>query len=350
MVKISGMPLPFEPPLAPMLAKLEREIPRGEGWLYEPKWDGFRAIVFRDGERLHLASRDQRPLERYFPDLPPVLRAALPPACVVDGEVIIAGPKGLDFDALLLRIHPAASRITRLAGETPASFVAFDLLAQGEEDLRSAPLQLRRTRLEEILRSALPAARGLLAAAAGRSQVILTPQTANPDEALSWFQEFEGIGLDGLVAKRADQRYVPGERVMVKVKHQRTADCVVGGYRQAKSGHGVGSLLLGLYDDQGVLQYVGHTSSFSDAQRRTIREELRPLEGGQSFGLGRTPGGPSRWTGGRETEWVSLEPRLVCEVAFDHLQGDRFRHAATFLRWRPDKSPQECTFEQLRPK
>ncbi|MGQ0668540.1 MAG: ATP-dependent DNA ligase [Actinomycetota bacterium] len=338
------MTLPFGPPVPPMLAKLEREIPRGDGWLYEPKWDGFRAIVFRDGDRVHIQSRDSRPLERYFPELAPALRDALPAGCVVDGEVIVAGPEGLDFDSLQLRIHPAESRVRKLSAEIPASFVAFDLLAEGGEDLRSRPLAERRTRLVEAL--GLKATERL---PSGRTTVLLTPQTDDADEAEGWFERLERIGLDGVIAKRADQPYIPGQRVMVKVKHRRTAECVVGGYRLAKSGDGVGSLLLGLYDDGGVLHYVGHTSAFNTRERRAVLEELRPLEGGESFGPGRTPGGPSRWTGGRDPAYVSIEPRLVCEVTYDHLQGERFRHATGFVRWRPDRRPRDCTFDQLGP-
>jgi ATP-dependent DNA ligase len=329
------MGYPISPPIEPMLAKLQDEIPRGEGWLYEPKWDGFRAIVFRDGDRTHIGSRKTQPLERYFPELIPILERAAPPRSVLDGEIVIASSHGLDFDALLQRIHPAASRVNLLATRTPASFIAFDLLASGRQDLRNRPLSDRRQRLVASVRIS--------------DQFLLTPQTSDPDLAMEWFERFEGAGLDGIVAKRGDLKYVPGERVMVKVKHERTADCVVGGYRLSKTGEGVGSLLLGLYDDQGVLHHVGHTSSFSLKERKEVLARIRPLEGGRSFAHGRTPGAPSRWTGDRDLSWVALRPRLVCEVAFDHLQGDRFRHGATFLRWRPDKKPKDCTYEQLVP-
>lgn len=336
------MTLPFEPPVAPMLAKLEREIPRGDGWSYEPKWDGFRAIVFREGSDVRVQSRDGRALERFFPELVLALQEAFPPGCVVDGEIILAGPGGLDFDALQLRLHPAESRIRKLAAEIPASFVAFDLLAEGGKDLRSRPLAERRSRLAAIVEreasEQLPV---------GVTEVLLTPQTGDPEEAAGWFDGLERIGFDGIVAKRTDQRYAPGERVMVKVKHRRTADCVVGGYRLSKSGDGIGSLLLGLYDTGGVLHYVGHTSAFRAKERRELLERLRPLEGGESFGWGRAPGGPSRWSGGRDLSFVPLEPRLVCEITYDHLQGDRFRHAAGFARWRSDRDPRDCTFEQL---
>ena len=340
------MRLPLSPPTPPMLAKLEREIPRGDGWRYEPKWDGFRSIVYRDGDELFIESRDGRPLARYFPELVPVLSAALPDRCVVDGEIVVAVESGLDFDLLQMRLHPAASRVQKLAGETPSSFVAFDLLAEGEQDLTKEPLDSRRGRLEDALRGEAPDAAGRLQPLT--SQVLLTPQTADPQEAERWFFELERLGLDGIIAKRAESPYTPGKRTMVKVKHRRTADCVVGGYRLAKSGDGVGSLLLGLFDGGGTLHFVGHTASFTAAQRRSLLSMLRPLEGEGGFGLGRAPGGPSRWTG-REAAWVPLSPTLVCEVSFDHLQGDRFRHAATFLRWRDDKPPAECRFDQLEP-
>jgi len=329
------MSLPVEPPIEPMLASLADQIPAGPGWLYEPKWDGFRAIAFRDEDRVHLASRNGQALERYFPELLTVLREALPTRCVVDGEIVIVADQGLDFEALLLRIHPAASRIRLLSAKSPSSYVAFDLLASGDEDLRSLPFAQRRQKLERVVRFG--------------PRLLLAPQTADVALAKKWFDSFEGAGLDGIVAKQADLPYAAGKRVMVKVKHQRTADCVVGGYRVSKKGDSVGSLLLGLYDDSGTLHYVGHTSSFSAEQRREILEKLKPLEGKDSFGTGRTPGGPSRWNQGRDTAWISVAPKLVCEVAFDHLQGIRFRHATRFLRWRPDKPTRQCTYEQLRP-
>jgi ATP-dependent DNA ligase len=331
---------PVKPPIAPMLSRVAEEIPRGEGWFYEPKWDGFRALVFRDEDDIKIASRDTRDLVRYFPELIPLLQGCLPPSCVVDGEIVIAGSEGLDFGALLMRIHPAASRVAKLAEEIPASFVVFDLLALGSDDLRTTPFEERRKKLEANFTVQTPSKEP-------GSQVFLTPQTTDPDEAKVWFKGFEDLGLDGIVAKRADLHYVAGERVMVKIKHLRTAECVVGGYRLSKGGDGVGSLLLGLYDEDGTLHYIGHTSSFKAKERRELLEELKPLEGGSSFGSGRTPGGPSRWSAGKETEWVSLEPVLVCEVSYDHLQGSRFRHAARLLRWRQDKAPEECTFEQL---
>lgn len=327
------MAFAIEPPIDPMLARLQDEIP--DGLAYEPKWDGFRTLVFRDGERIHLQSRNGQPMERYFPELLAPLRDALPDGSVLDGELVVAGPSALDFDALLLRIHPAASRIAKLAQETPASFVAFDLLALEGRDLRRLPFHERRALLESRLRTG--------------PRVMITPQTHDRRVAERWFTRFEGAGLDGVVAKDDALPYVAGERVMVKVKHERTADCVVGGYRLSSKGDGVGSLLLGLYDAEGVLHYVGHTSAFPAKERKALLERLRPLEGPGSFGAGRSPGGPSRWARGKEQAWNPLRPELVCEVRFDHLQGDRFRHAAGFLRWRPDKAPQACTFEQLEP-
>jgi ATP-dependent DNA ligase len=334
------MLLPFDPPVEPMLAKLTPAIPRGDGWLYEPKWDGFRALVFFDGDEIYLQSRDLRPFSRYFPELADALARTLPRPLVLDGEIVIAGGGALDFDALLMRIHPAESRVRKLAAETPSSFVAFDLLADGADDLRATPFAERRRRLE--------------AALANRPDdgPFLTPATDDYDTAQRWFQEFEGAGLDGVIAKRGADPYQPGVRSMVKVKHLRTADCVVGGLRWAKGadGRAVGSLLLGLYDADGVLHHVGHTSSFKAPERVALAERLLSLadeDTAEGFGGGRTPGSPSRWTGGKDLSWVRLRPELVCEVTFDHLQGDRFRHAATFVRWRPDKPPLECTYDQL---
>jgi ATP-dependent DNA ligase len=344
--------LPVQPPVEPMLAQLTREMPSGGGWLYEPKWDGFRALVFWDGEQLVIQSRDLRPLGRYFPELESGLRSNLQPGMVVDGEVVIAGANGLDFDALLQRIHPAASRIKLLARETPASFVAFDFLAERFEDLQSTAQAQRRARLEHALEEVRP-------------PVYVTPATTERDLANQWFERFEGAGLDGVVAKRLDGVYDPGKRSMLKIKHQRTADCVVGGFRwnRGQEGQSVGSLLLGLYDDAGVMHHVGFTSSFKASEKRELVSFLEPyrdLRERPSFGAGRGPGGPSRWNQGRanELDWQPLRPELVCEVAFDHWQGDiphggnpewggRFRHGTTFMRWRSDKPPAQCTFEQL---
>lgn len=325
----------IKPPVAPMLSKAAAEIPRGEGWLYEPKWDGFRAIVFRDGSNIRIDSRNARPLLRYFPELADPLTESLPDPAVADGEIVIAGKKGLEFDSLQLRLHPAASRVTMLAKQIPATFVAFDLLHDGTTDLRGEPLTQRRAALLRSVRVG--------------ERVLVTPQTADPEEAQEWFAQFEGAGLDGVIAKRFDLKYVPGERVMVKIKHERTADVVIGGYRIGKDGKTLGSLLLGLYDKHGVLHHVGFTSGLNAKQRREILEMLQPLRGGGSFGDGRTPGEPSRWSQGRDTEWVALRPELVAEVSFDKLEGDRFRHGARLLRWRPDKDPKECTYDQLEP-
>jgi len=346
------MAFPIEPPVAPMLAKPTPAIPDGDGWRYEPKWDGFRAIAFRDGDELYLQSRDLKPLNRYFPELEAPLRAISERRYVIDGEVVIAGSAGLDFEALLLRIHPAASRVAMLAEQSPASFVAFDCLADGDDDLRERPLSERRTRLERLLADA-PAS------------VLLTPATDDPAIAQRWFEVFEGAGLDGVIAKRADLHYLPGKREMSKIKHLRSADCVVAGFRWHKNGPGtlVGSLLLGLFNDQGQLQHVGVTASFTVDKRRELVDVLAPyrsdaLEGhpwgewanwqAEAEDAGRRlPGATSRWNRGKDLSWVALRPELVCEVAYDHLQGDRFRHGTTFMRWRPDRSPSDCRYDQL---
>ena len=345
------MPLPFEPPIAPMLAKLQPEIPTGEGWRYEPKWDGFRAIVFRDGATVHLVSRDERPFERYFPELIPAFKEFLPKTCIVDGEIVIPGEDKLAFDAMLLRIHPAASRVKMLSETTPASFVAFDLLAHGTKDLRSTPLAKRRSLLEKALGDhSIPGdatKKQVMAALRPAPRITLTPHTTDPKLAQRWFEVFEGAGLDGVIAKKDDLTYRPGDRAMVKIKHKRTADCVVGGYRLSKSGDGIGSLLLGLYDDTGSLHYIGHTSAFKADERKRLLKDFKKLEGGSSFGGGRVPGGPSRWTGGRDVSWVPIEPVLVIEVSYDYLQGNRFRHAAGFVRWRDDKKPRDCKLDQV---
>ncbi len=331
------------PPVAPMLARLARTLPLGDQMLYEPKWDGFRCIVFCDGDQVELGSRNEKPLTRYFPEVVDAVRAELPDRCVVDGEIVITGPRGLDFDALLQRIHPADSRVRRLASETPASLVAFDLLALADADLRSQPLSLRRDELERALTGVGPS-------------VHLTPATRDAAVAIDWFDRFEGAGLDGVVAKPMDLEYRPGQRAMVKVKHERTADCVVAGFRWHKSGGVVGSLLLGLYDDGGTLHHTGVTASFTMARRRQLVEELAPYREGadeghpwhwQHEGGGRRPGTASRWNAGRNLDFEALRPKLVCEVAYDHLQGDRFRHATTFRRWRPDREPSSCTYAQL---
>ncbi|HYI12203.1 MAG TPA: ATP-dependent DNA ligase [Thermoanaerobaculia bacterium] len=346
------MTLPFSSPLAPMLSSSADALPEDEGWLFEPKWDGFRTLVFRDGEEIVLQSRDEKPMNRYFPELAGPLAASLPERCVLDGEIVIAGERGLDFEALLLRIHPAASRVKLLAEQSPASFVAWDLLALGDEDLREVPLGERRERLEQVLADAPP-------------PVHLSPATRDRTQAEDWFQRFEGAGLDGVMAKRLDAPYRAGERTMIKVKHKRTADCVVAGFRWHKNGEGtmVGSLLLGLYDDAGTLHHVGVTAAFTTAKRKQLVEELAPLrenaleghpwrdwaeaqqeanEKGQ-----RLPGATSRWNRGKDLSWQPLRPERVCEVSFDHMQGTRFRHAAQFVRWRFDKRPEDCRYDQL---
>jgi ATP-dependent DNA ligase len=337
-------------PVRPMLAKSEEELPVGDGWRYEPKWDGFRAIVTRDADDVRIDSRGDRPLGRYFPELVELLGSQTPETYVMDGEILMVVDGAMDFETLQLRLHPAASRVNKLAGEIPATFVAFDILERGGRDLRRLTTDERRAELESLIQDlggelAPDSPAGLHPGPA----LILTPQTDEPDIARRWFEDVEGVGQDGIVAKRADQHYVEGERVMVKVKHHRTADCVVGGYRLERKGDGVGSLLLGLYDEEGTLQYVGHTSAFRAKERRELRETLEPLVGGSSFGEGRSPGGPSRWSGGRDTEWVALEPKLVCEVRYERLQGGRFRHSASIVRWRPDRNPKSCTFDQLEP-
>lgn len=346
------MRLPFAPPLAPMLSAAADALPTGDGWQFEPKWDGFRTLVFRDGDEILLQSRDEKPMNRYFPELIAPLLATLPERCVVDGEIVIVGAHGLDFEALLLRIHPAASRVKLLAEQTPASFVAWDLLALGDKDLREMLLEERRERLEQVLAGAAP-------------PIHLSPATLDRALAEDWFRRFEGAGLDGVMAKRLDAPYRAGERTMIKVKHSRTADCVVAGFRWHKNGAGtmVGSLLLGLYDDKGTLHHVGVTAAFTNAMRRQLVAELAPrrqnaLEGHpwrdwaeaqeEANAKGqRLPGATSRWNRGKDLSWVALRPERVVEVAYDHMQGTRFRHAAHFVRWRPDKRPQDCRYDQL---
>jgi ATP-dependent DNA ligase len=335
------------PPIEPMLAKLVQSIPDGDGFLFEPKWDGFRAIVFRGTDDVYIQSRDLRPLDRYFPELHDALIAQLPANCVLDGEIVITTPHGLDFDALQLRLHPAASRVAKLAAASPSSFVAFDALAADGASLLGRPQAERRKALERLLATVSP-------------PVYLTPMTRDRALAAEWLQRFEGAGLDGVIAKPEKQLYMPGKRAMFKIKHARTADCVVAGFRWHKSGRdAVGSLLLGLYDDNGRLHHVGVTSSFTMAARKSLVKELEPLrkdalashpwrewaeagENGQ-----RMPGGHSRWSAGKDLSWEPLRIERVCEVKYDHLQGDRFRHAATFLRWRHDKRTAECRYDQL---
>lgn len=346
------MPLPLMPPVSPMLAKLSEQVPAGVGWSYEPKWDGFRGIVFKDGSNIQIMSRDKRTLERYFPELDDVLVGSLPERCVVDGEIVTPGKDGLDFDALLQRIHPAESRINMLAEKTPASFVVFDLLALDDEVLMGSPLASRRDRLVDALgsperRSTDATIKEVATTGKNHRRFLIGPWTQETSEAEGWLDKYERIGLDGIVAKQLDSTYEPNKRGWMKIKQKRTCDCVVGGYRLNKTGDGIGSLLLGLYDGEKNLHYVGHTSSFKAQERRDLLERFSKLHGEGGFGGGRTPGGPSRWTGGRDTSWVSLKPRIVCEVGFDRLLGGRFRHAVTFLNWRPDRKPSSCTFDQL---
>jgi len=328
-----------------MLAKLSRELPRGQGLFYEPKWDGFRCIVFRDGDDVELGSRNEKPLTRYFPELVDALRRELPERCVLDGEIVIAGPDGLEFDALSQRIHPAEKRIRLLAESTPASFVAFDLLAEGDRSFMDVPYADRRAALAKVLDHVRP-------------PIHLTPVTADPTVAADWFSRFEGAGLDGVVVKDGALTYLPDKRAMLKVKHQRTADCVVAGFRTHKDGAGVGSLLLGLFDSSGTLHHVGVASGFSVARRGELVAELERYRenaekdhpwGGwaDAQAAGRAPGGGNRWNAGKDMTWSPLRPEAVCEVSYDHLQQDRFRHATSFVRWRPDRDAASCTYGQL---
>ena len=335
-----------------MLAKPQPSLPDGSGWAYEPKWDGFRALVFRDGDELLVQSRDLRPLDRYFPELEAPLRAALPERAIVDGEIVIAGPRGLDFDSLLLRIHPAESRVRLLAAGTPASYVAWDLLAIGDEDLRERPYGERRGRLTARVQAGVPG-------------LHLTPATEDRALAADWFARFEGAGLDGVIAKRLDGPYEPGKRGWAKVKHARTADVAIAGFRWHKDevGTGVGSLILGLHDDAGTLHHVGVASGFAAARRRELVGELAPLRPGaiddhpwrewataqlaEEAAGRRMPGAQSRWNRGKDLTWEPLRVERVAEVAYDHLQGDRFRHATRLVRWRPDRRPDDCRYDQL---
>jgi ATP-dependent DNA ligase len=320
-----------------MLAKLAEALPPAGEFVYEPKWDGFRAIVFRKGADVFIQSRDRRPLDRYFPELHETLAVRLPAGSVVDGEIVIATAQGLDFDALQLRLHPAASRVAMLATQTPAAFVAFDLLAEAGHSLMGRALVERRERLEHLLENAAP-------------PLYLTPMTRERDIAADWLVRFEGAGLDGVIAKPATAAYQPGKRAMIKVKHARTADCVVAGFRRYKSDRdAVGSLLLGLYDDAGDLRHVGVTSSFTLATRRKLLAELAPLRTALEGHPWRDHevGAQSRWSAGKDLSWEPLRIERVCEVKYDHLQGPRFRHATRFVRWRPDKPPRACRYDQL---
>ncbi|MEV0764165.1 ATP-dependent DNA ligase [Nocardia sp. NPDC050435] len=343
------MDLPVMPPVKPMLSKSAPSVPPGPGLSYEPKWDGFRCIVFRDGDEVELGSRNDRPLTRYFPEVAELLKQALPDKCVVDGEIVVVTEEGLDFDTLQNRLHPAASRVAKLAVETPASFVAFDLLALGDKDLTEEPFTERRRLLETILDTE-PA------------RVHLTPITQDPAVALDWFTRFEGAGFDGVMVKANDEPYLQDKRVMLKVKHERTADCVVAGFRWHKDGEGVGSLLLGLFDEEGTLHHVGVASSFTKARRAELVDELKPLRenalehhpwrawadmAAQAKADGKMPGGVSRWTGGKDLSWEALRTELVAEVRYEHVQSGRLRHGGRLVRFRTDRTPESCTYAQL---
>ncbi|MGW4356292.1 ATP-dependent DNA ligase [Nocardia sp. NPDC004582] len=343
------MQLPVMPPVKPMLAKSVSELPRDPGLRFEPKWDGFRCIVFRDGDEIELGSRNDRPLTRYFPELVELLGQALPPRCVVDGEIVVVTANGLDFDTLQQRLHPAASRVKKLAAETPASFVGFDLLALGDDDLTGRPFTERRALLETVLDGT-------------HAGTHLTPITDDPDIAADWFTRFEGAGFDGVMAKASDLAYLQDKRVMLKIKHERTADCVVAGFRWHKDGQGVGSLLLGLFDEDGNLHHVGVASSFTAARRKELVDELAPLRenaladhpwrswadaAAQAKADGKMPGGVSRWTGGKDLSWEALRPELVAEVRYEHVMAGRFRHGGRLVRFRGDRTPVSCTYAQL---
>jgi ATP-dependent DNA ligase len=344
--------LPVNPPLLPMLAKRVGELPADGDWIFEPKWDGFRALIFRDGDEILIQSRDEKPLNRYFPELLDPLRSGLPERCVLDGELVIVKDNGLDFDALQLRLHPAASRVKLLSQQTPSSVVFFDLLCLRDRDLRGEPFEIRRRELESLVASAAP-------------PIHLTPATTDRSVAADWFRRFEGAGLDGVIAKPTSGTYEPNKRVMLKVKHERDCDCVVAGFRWYKKGDRtlIGSLLLGLFDDAGALQHVGVCASFSAAKRKELAEFLEPYrkdalanhpwrawaeaEAVTEDGVKRMPGGQSRWSQGKDLSWEPLRPELVVEVAYEHMQGDRFRHMSQFRRWRTDKKPSDCTYAQL---
>jgi ATP-dependent DNA ligase len=344
--------LPVNPPILPMLAKRVDDLPVGETWIFEPKWDGFRALIFRDRDEIEIQSRDEKRLNRYFPELVDALKSQLPARCVLDGEIVIAKNGGLDFEALQLRLHPAASRVKLLSQQIPASIVFFDLLCEGDRDLRGEPFQERRRELEALLSSTAP-------------PIHLTPATRESSVASDWFRRFEGAGLDGVIAKPISGTYEPNKRVMLKIKHERDCDCVVAGFRWYRKGDvpSVGSLLLGLFDDSGALQHVGVCASFTAEKRQELVEFLGPYRqnalANHPWRLWvdsitadgetghRIPGGQSRWSQGKDLSWEPLRPELVVEVAYEHMQGSRFRHMAHFRRWRTDKKPSDCTYAQL---
>lgn len=336
--KFPAIRLPIGPPYPPAEAKLVEEIPHGDGWLYEPKWDGFRCLAFRRDKKVLLQSKAGQPLHRYFPELVDALAGLPQSRFVLDGEIVIYVRKQISFDDLLMRIHPAASRIRKLSLETPATYLCFDLLVDTEGlALNTRPLSERRQALEQFF-SSMP----------NNGSVRLSPASSDRHQAEEWIQERGKLGLDGIVAKRLDEPYHSGERIgMVKIKRIRTADTVVGGFRYAEKGGGIGSLLLGLYDEDGLLDQVGFSSSFNSEQRQELKKIVEPLIGGPGF-TGRAPGGPSRWSTKRSTEWQPLKAELVAEVRYDHFSGGRFRHGTKFLRWRPEKKPHDCTFEQLK--
>ena len=345
------MNLPTNPPILPMLAKRVDDVPTTGDWIFEPKWDGFRVLIFRDGDEVFIQSRDTKPLNRYFPDMLDPLRAQLPERCVLDGELVIARDGRLDFDALQLRIHPAASRVKMLAGQMPASVIFFDLLCVGDRDLRHEPFATRRSELEALFANANP-------------PIHITPATRDRDIARDWFHRFEGAGLDGVVAKPVDGSYQPDKRVMLKIKHERDCDCVVAGFRWYKDAAGkeIGSLLLGLYNDEGALQHVGVCASFTKDKRRELLDFLAPYRenaladhpwkawaeaSADPEAMQRMPGAQSRWSAGKDLSWEPLRVELVLEVAYEHMQAGRFRHMAQFRRWRNDKAPSQCTYAQL---
>ncbi len=343
--------LPIRPPFPPMEAKSLAEVPSGQGWLYEPKWDGFRCLAFRRGDQVLLQSKAGQPLGRYFPELVESLRSVAAKNFIVDGEIVIVRGNHLSFDDLLMRIHPAESRVRKLAKETPATYLLFDLLVdEKRKSMVGEPLEQRRRNLEQFykeLRAGRPqdSRRG---AGATSDRIALSPATPDRGEAERWMKHLAASGFDGVVAKRTELPYRSGERTgMVKIKRIRTAECVVGGFRYAQKGGEIGSLLLGLYNDAGQLDHVGFTSSFSRESRRALEKVVLPLRKGEGF-TGKSPGGPSRWSTRRSDEWERLQPKLVCEVQYDHFSGGRFRHGTKFLRWRPDKDPRQCTFEQVR--
>ncbi len=332
------MDLPIRPPYPPMEAKSVEEIPSGPGWSYEPKWDGFRCLAFRSGSKIVLQSKAGQPLGRYFPELAEALAALPQKKFVLDGEIVITRDGHLSFDDLLMRIHPAASRIRKLSAETPAEYLVFDILVDDNGKATTAlPLRSRRRHLEHFFKTM---------ADRHSARLRLSPATGERAGAQRWMRELGVSGLDGVVAKRDDEPYRSGERTMQKIKRIRTADCVVGGFRYAQKGGAIGSLLLGLYNERGLLDHVGFTSSFNAEDRKALKPVVRPYEGGSGFS-GHAPGGPSRWSTRRSDEWVPLEPKLVCEVRYDHFSGGRFRHGTKFLRWRPDKDPRQCTFDQV---